>query len=557
MQAASVGFLESLYQGTFRADLYAPKPAPVDEEKVARLAAAVREAAKGYEPRVLESQHTVPPELMGRLRGTGIFGLLIPRDYGGLGFTLAEYLRAIELMSASDLSLAIIPLAHLSIGLKGILLYGTEDQKRRYLPCAASGETIFAFALTEPDIGSDAQHVRTAATRAPDGSWLLEGTKTYITNANYAGAFTVFAQTDPANPGRLGAFIVERGWQGVSVGQDMAKMGLSVSSTAAVRLKGVTVPAANVIGEPGDGFRIAMTILNYGRLGLSAASAGLMEQSLVDMRKRASTRVQFGAPIHDFQLIQEKMVNARAHAFAAQAMTWFTTAHLAREPLANAAIESSHCKLYGTTRCWDTLNDALQTAGGSGYLATLPFEKRVRDFRVTTIFEGTTEIHSMYPALTVLRSWAKMLSGRSGAQKLALLAKAGRATGLRRARESTPALRDALEVAARCEGAFRRLAVFALRRFGKEVAREEFLLRRMTSLSLAAFWLVASIAWLKARYPGGTFAPAELDVLAYLTAEAREVLHRDERPEPSERERIHARVFAALKDGGRPPAHSG
>ncbi len=545
-KASEIGFLESLYRGTFRADRYPPPPLPVDEQKVGAFVAAVRRAAEGFDPRSLEVSHGVPPELMGRLKQTGIFGMLIPRDYGGLGYSLAEYLSVIEQLSATDLSLAIIPLAHQSIGLKGIVLYGTDEQKRRFFPRAATGETIFAFALTEPDTGSDAQHIHTTATRSPEGGWVLEGTKTYITNANYAGAFTIFAQTDPAAPGRLGAFIVERDREGVTVGADMPKMGLGVSSTASVRLKGVHLPAENVIGEPGDGFRIAMTILTYGRLGLAAASAGLMDQSLVDMRKRASTRVQFGSPIREFELIQEKLVNARAHAFAARAMTWYTTALLTREPLANVAIESSHCKLYGTTRCWDTLNDALQTAGGSGYLATLPYEKRVRDFRVTTIFEGTTEIHSIYPALTVLRSLGRQLADAGPVGKLALLSRTRRARALRALRESHPALREAVRTAAVSERLLRRLLVFGVRRYGKEAVRREFLLRRITNLSLAGFWLLASVAWLKARRPGGDYAGADLDVLAYLVAEARECQRRDGTTAASERERIHAKVFAAL-----------
>ena len=354
--------------------------------------------------------------------GSGVFGLTIAREYGGLGFSTAEYLRVIEELAGEDLSLAIIPLAHLSIGLKGIQLFGNEDQKRRYLPRAASGELVFAYALTEPDTGSDAQHIRTSARLTDDGqAYLLDGTKTYITNGNYAGAFTVFAQLDPQSPGTMGAFIVERGWEGVRVGADMPKMGLAVSSTTPIQFHQVRVPRENLIGNPGEGFRIAMTILNYGRLGLGASAAGLMARSLEDMRRRASTRKQFGVPIRQFELIQEKLVQARAHGFAAAAMTYHTAALLDRDPLANVMIESSHAKLYGTTRAWDTLNDALQTAGGSGYLSTLPYEKRLRDFRVTTVFEGTTEIHSIYPSLSQFRSLGKALGGRRGLARLALL----------------------------------------------------------------------------------------------------------------------------------------
>jgi acyl-CoA dehydrogenase family protein 9 len=196
---------------------------------------------------------------------------------------------------------------------------------------------------------------------------------------------------------------VKTAWNGIKIGQEMPKMGLKASSTASIKFSNVRVPKENLLGQPGDGFKIAMTILNFGRLALGAASAGVMKLSLKDMVKRAERRVQFGVPIHRFQLIQEKIVKAKLNSYAVAAMTEMTAAILARDPFAPVAIESSHCKLFGTTKAWDTLYDALQVAGGSGYLSTNPYEKRMRDFRVTTIFEGTTEIHSMYPALYFIR----------------------------------------------------------------------------------------------------------------------------------------------------------
>jgi acyl-CoA dehydrogenase family protein 9 len=288
------------------------------------------------------------------------------------------------------------------------VLFGNAEQKRKYLVPAASGEMIFSYALTEPQTGSDAKNIQTAAAVSEDGShFILNGSKTYITNANYAGGLTVFAQLDPDKPGFMGAFIVETARDGVTIGKDMPKMGLKASSTAAIQFKDVKVPKENLLGRPGDGFKIAMVILNYGRLALGAASAGMMKQSLLDMNDRAASRTQFGVPINQFELIQEKLVKAKVNGYVASAMTTFTAGMLESNPTATVAIESSHCKLFGTTRAWDTIYDALQVAGGSGYLTTQPYEKRMRDFRVTTIFEGTTEIHSIYPALFVLRALNK------------------------------------------------------------------------------------------------------------------------------------------------------
>jgi acyl-CoA dehydrogenase family member 9 len=554
------GFLEDLYTST-AGTRRLPAPPSVDMKKVRDFLERFRGALSGFEPAAIEARHTIPPELLERMKGSGVFGLMVPTAYGGLGFSLTEYLLAIEELSGVDLSTALIPLAHTSIGIKGILLFGSEDQKRRYLPRAATGELIFAYALTEPETGSDAQHIRTRALLADDGvSYILDGTKTFITNANYAGAFTVFAQMDPQKPGSMGAFIVERNRNGVSVGADMPKMGLAASSTATVMLRGVTVPRENLIGEPGDGFKIAMTILNYGRLGLGAGSAGSMAKSLEDMQRRAASRKQFGVPIGQFDLIREKLANAKAHGLAAAGMTYLTAAMLEQQPLGSVAIESSHCKLYGTTRCWDTLYEAQQLAGGSGYLSTQPYEKRLRDFRVTTIFEGTTEIHSMYPALTALRAAGKAVGGRSPLGKLLLLRRLRRPR-LREALQdkargpspgpgeaalpetgssetalpetASPEAGTAFRAAFRCaeasERLFRKLMVSGVLRYGTRIVEHELYLRRMTELSLSAYWLAATIWLLRSRHPDGRFPPEDLLSLEWLTEEARAVQQKEGR----------------------------
>jgi acyl-CoA dehydrogenase family protein 9 len=313
-----------------------------------------------FPPSALEKMGKVPKELLEELKTLGFFGLDIPKAYGGLGLSLPQYLRIVEDVATQNLDLGITALAHLSIGTKGIILFGSEEQKRKYLGPAASGNMIFSYALTEPRIGSDAKNIETTAVLDDDGKYyILSGQKTYITNANYAGGLTVFAQLDPQHPGVLGAFIVETAWDGIKIGQEMPKMGLKASSTAAIKFSNVRVPKENLLGQPGDGFKIAMTILNFGRLALGAASAGVMKLSLKDMVKRAERRVQFGVPIHRFQLIQEKIVNAKLNSYAVSAMTKMTVAMLARDPFTSVAIESSHCKLFGTTKAWDTLYDAL------------------------------------------------------------------------------------------------------------------------------------------------------------------------------------------------------
>ena len=237
------GFLEKLYQGEFDKGLFNTCHGSKISDKARAVQNAYLALSSEYAPRVLEERGELPEELWEKLKEKGMFALTIPESYGGAGLNLSDYLSIIEVAAGADMSLAVIPLAHHSIGLKGIILYGSANQKSEYLPPAATGETIFAFALTEPETGSDAKHIKTLAQRSKDGShYILNGTKTYITNGGYAGALTVFAQMDRSKPGFMGAFIVETGWEGVEIGKDMPKMGLTLSSTTPIRFKDVKVP---------------------------------------------------------------------------------------------------------------------------------------------------------------------------------------------------------------------------------------------------------------------------------------------------------------------------
>ena len=502
-----------------------------------------------YPASYLEEKGNVPAELMQKLGRNDFFGLTIPREYGGIGLSLRQYLHIVETLASRNMSLGILALAHLSIGIKGIVLFGNEAQKRKYLVPAASGEMIFSYALTEPQTGSDARNIRTVAAASEDGShFILNGSKTYITNANYAGGLTVFAQLDPDKPGFMGAFIVETAWDGVKIGKDMPKMGLKASSTAAIQFQDVKVPKENLLGQPGDGFKIAMVILNYGRLALGAASAGMMKQSLLDMSERAASRTQFGVPINQFELIQEKMVKARVHGYVASAMTTFTAGMLENSPTATVAIESSHCKLFGTTRAWDTLYDALQVAGGAGYLTTLPYEMRMRDFRVTTIFEGTTEIHSIYPALFVLRTLSKRLqAGASGKlpQLLALVKKMFRRTRWP-IKFDTAIMNRALRFARSSARRVRLMILIGFLVYGESVVRKEFFLRRITTLSLYVYGIIAVLARLEAARKSGRSIKFELNVLAYFLEEARQTRKLNQRVFSTRQDRLHQKITSEI-----------
>ena len=513
-------FLENLYFGNLGGDYFSSFRVPSCLPKTEMVIDGCLTLVSRYSPLKLEEKSEVPEDLLQGLKELGLFGLIIPVEYGGLGLDVTQYLLITEQIARIDMGLAIIPLAHLSIGVKGVLLYGTDDQKRKYLPPAASGDTIFAFALTEPKIGSDAQHIETRAVRSEDGShYLLNGTKTYVTNGGIAGALTLFASLAPERPGYLGAFIVETGWDGVKVGKPMPKMGLHTSSTTMIRFKNVRIPAENMLGSPGDGFRIAMSVLNYGRLGLGAASVGSMDQAVEDMIDRAGKRIQFGVPIQRFELIQEMIAKAKVNSFIARAMTYFTAGLLDRDPFSRAAIESSHTKLFGTSRGWSTLNDALQVAGGAGYLKSLPYEKRLRDFRVTTVFEGTTEIHSIYPALYLARRIAKTQKSKPAM----FFAFAASLIGF--PHMTLPVddshIQGALSLAMSCIRQARRMLYLGLMKYGRKLVEQEFFLRRVTRMSMSGFGLISGSCYISSLAKAGHNVDAQVRLLQCFMEETR------------------------------------
>ncbi len=539
-----MSYMEDLYKGRFDWDTFDSYQENIRKEKIEKIIEAYRELLKANPPDEIEKKGKISKKLLKDMASIGLFGLIIPEKYGGLGLTLQEYLQVVAQMAKLDLSVSLVSLAHLSIGIKGLIIFGNKEQKEKYLPKAASGECIFSYALTEPKYGSDARHIETRAELSEDGNfYILNGQKTYITNANYAGALTVFAQMDPKNPGYMGAFIVETSWEGVTIHKDMSKMGLKASSTASISFENVRVPKENLIGKPGDGYKIALTILSYGRLGLCAASAGIMEQSLEDMIKRAKSRYQFGKPIEDFELVQEMIVKAFVNKEIARAMVFFTAHTMERSSYTSVAIETSHCKLFGTTRAWDVLYDALQIHGGAGYLTTLPFEKRLRDFRVTTIFEGTTEIHSIYPPLWIIRRWSKEISGMSKIDKVKW------ALNLLAPQKSWPSwgeekeLSKAKRLCEKMSKAVRRLIIWGMAEYGQEITEKEFFLRRITLISLYNFGLIAMAAYIRYLKKTGKLAQTHLKVLEYFTEEAKAIYKTSQKYLIPYKEIIHKKLI--------------
>src|ERR1700735_52436 len=287
-----------------------------------------------------------PAEFIQGLRDLGLFGLIIPEAEGGLGLSNAGYARVLSQTSSHDSSVSLTIGAHSSIGMKGILLFGTPEQRARYLPKLAAGEMIAAFCLTESGSGSDAASIRTRADKDADGNWTLNGEKIWITNGGIADLYTVFARTS-SEAGKITAFIVEAGWPGVSHGHHEDKMGIRASSTTTVNFADVQVPAANVLDAEGKGFKVAMAILNNGRTGLGGGAVGGMKTLIAHAAQQAQARKQFGTSIADFGLVREKISQMTIDCFAAESAVWMV-AHYIDSGVHDYSVEAAMSKVFAS-----------------------------------------------------------------------------------------------------------------------------------------------------------------------------------------------------------------
>lgn len=372
-------------------------------ESIDRFLADKREDFRRFDREAHQSQ-----EFIQALRELGLFGLIIPEEFGGLELSNAGYARVLAQTSSHDSSTSLTIGAHSSIGMKGILLYGNAEQKQRYLPRLASGEMIAAFCLTEAGAGSDAASVRTAAKRNADGSWTLNGEKIWITNGGIADLYTVFARTDTPE-GKLSAFIVEAKWPGVSHGPHEDKMGIRASSTTTVAFNEVRVPAENLLGDVGKGFKLAMGILNNGRTGLGGGAVGGMKSLIRLSIQQSLERKQFGKPIAEYGLIREKIAQMTIDCFAAESAVWMV-AHYIDQGCEDYSVEAAISKVFASDAMQRACYQALQIAGGNGFMREFPYEMFTRDARILPIFEGTNEILRLYVALSGLKGLGASLA---------------------------------------------------------------------------------------------------------------------------------------------------
>ena len=369
----------------------------VDEDTRAQLIETVRrfvtEKCVPLEAQVSEDD-AIPQSIVDEMKTLGLFGLAVPEAYGGLDLDMeTECLVAMELGKTSPAFRSVAG-TNIGIGSQALVLFGTEDQKQRWLPGIASGELIASFALTEPEAGSDAGSVRTKAVRDGD-EYILTGTKRFITNANTADLFTVMARTDQDTPGAKGvsAFIVPRGLEGVSVGPPEKKMGQQGAQICDVIFEGARVPLDHRIGGEGEGFKVAMSVLDKGRLHIAAVATGVAERLISEMVHYALEREQFGKPIAEHQLIQAMMADSQAETYAARSMILDCARR--RDKGERVTMLASSAKMFASEMCGRVADRAVQVFGGAGYVSDYGIERFYRDVRIFRLYEGTTQIQQI------------------------------------------------------------------------------------------------------------------------------------------------------------------
>lgn len=424
--ASTLGFAKGLYFGYFNSDLIFPYPELSTEQRV-RSDEAVAKVRKFCDEKVdvakMDREAYLGDDVIKGLGELGVLGMTIPQSYGGMGFSQSEYCRVLEVIGACDGGLAIFVNAHHSIGLRAILLEGTDEQKNTYLPALARGKEISAFALTEPEAGSDAGNVQTTATPTPDGEhYLINGHKRFITNAAWADVMTLMARTQV--PGKdkteVTAFLLEpKKVNGIEwIHKNQPKCGVRGTWQAEFLLKDVKVPKKNMLGKLGRGLKLALSVLNFGRTTFGATCTGAGRVCVDAAARRANTRRQFDQTIGNFEMVKEKLAHMAADVFAMESTTYHC-ASLVDRGFGDYMLETAILKVFASDALWRIVNECIQIFGGEAYFSTLPYERMMRDARINLIGEGANDVMRAFIAMYGLRdvgnsfksAWTNPLSG--------------------------------------------------------------------------------------------------------------------------------------------------
>lgn len=520
-------FASGLFMGEFNLAEIFPFPIQSNEDHergemfLKKLETLLREKVDADE---IDRTGEIPQSVMDELAKLGAFGIKVPTEYGGLGLSQTNYCRAAMLLGSWCGNTTALISAHQSIGVpQPLILFGTEEQKKKYLPRVAHGE-ISAFALTETDVGSDPATMKTRAEPTPDGNYfILNGEKLWCTNGTKAGVLVVMAKTPPKTANgkskeQITAFIVETNWPGVEVIRRCHFMGLKALYNGVIRFENVRVPRENILLAEGKGLRVALTTLDTGRLTLPAACVGLSKRCLEISREWANKRIQWGAPIGKHSAIADKIARMAANTFAMEAMTLLAASRVDKDKNADVRLEAAMCKMWATERAWEIVNDAMQIRGGRGYETAdslkargekpVPIERFLRDSRINTIFEGSSEIMRLFIAREMLDPHLKIAgaifnSQLPMSQKLRAATKAAMFYAIwypkqwlrlpiADCRLPNSDLSGHLRFAARTSRKLARAIFHAMLKFGPKLEREQLLLGRLVEIGTEIFAMTAT-----------------------------------------------------------------
>jgi alkylation response protein AidB-like acyl-CoA dehydrogenase len=411
-----LGFANGLFFGHFNAEQIYPYPQirPEEREAVGKAVAEVRRYCQEHiDPAAIDRNAEIPAEVVAGLGEVDVLGMTVPKEYGGRGLSQMGYCKIMEVVGGHDAGVGVFVNAHHSIGIRALLIYGTEEQKRCWVPDLASGRKLAAFALTEPEAGSDAANVQTTATPSADGkTYVLNGEKRYITNGGIADVLTVMARTPVAGSSetKVTAFLVTPDMPGFKVLEKrMEKVGIRGTATGRLAFENMPVPAENVLGQLGKGLQIALNSLNYGRITFGASCTGVAKECLRLACTYAKKRRQFKQTLSEFELVKKKIAYMAAHAFAFEATVTQCAALIDRG--ADIKLETAMLKTWSTDALWTIVNDALQIYGGKGFFCDEPLERMMRDARLNMIGEGANDVLRCFIAMVGMKPVIDQLLG--------------------------------------------------------------------------------------------------------------------------------------------------
>jgi acyl-CoA dehydrogenase family member 9 len=418
-----LGFAKALFFGQFHAPLLFPYPDLKAEEKplVERTVAQVRQFARDHiDAAAIDRNADIPRGVIDGLGQLGVLGMAAPAEFGGRGFSQLAFTKIMEVIGGHCAATGVFVNAHHSIGIRALLLFGTKEQQARWLPDLVTGKKLAAFALTEPEAGSDAANVQTTATLSPDGkTWILNGEKRYITNGAIAGVLTVMARTPVpgSSETKITAFLVTPDMSGFEVVEArMEKCGIRGTATARLAFRNMPVPAENILGQLGKGLRLALTVLDFGRITFGASCTGVAKSCIEAAVAHANKRVQFKETLGEFELVKKKIAFMAANAFAMEAVTTECASFIDRG-FEDFMLETAMLKVWSTEALWTIVNDTLQIYGGQGYFSNEPYERMMRDARINMIGEGANDVLKAFIAVVGMRGVGENLKGVLAALK--------------------------------------------------------------------------------------------------------------------------------------------